>query len=182
MPTGIRERYLEAIADPELLRIHQDMALLDAIITGHTQKVKDGKMPTLVQEKRLLALMEQRRRLSDSETRRQSALQQNVSMGQFMAVMRVVAELIRDVVTDPDQRKLAQQRLAKLLLARDTVVDGEVLQKGGDDGDGRAGANNHVTAGGGQAGGTGGGSQGGPGAGVPGPGETARPTEPPDRI
>lgn len=135
LPAGIRERFDEAMADPELLRIKQDMAILDAIITGHQLKIKDGKLPTMPQEKRLLSLIDQRRKLADSEARRQTAMHQSVSLMQFLTVMRVVAEIIRKYVTSDDARRQAQLELQRLLLARDESIDGDVL--GGDDDDGR---------------------------------------------
>jgi hypothetical protein len=150
LPKGIRERFQEAMEDPELLRIRQDMALLDAIITGHQAKLKDGRLPTAPQEARLLKLIDQRRRLADSESRRQTAMHQSVSLMQFLTVMRVVAEIIRKYVTNDDDRRKAQLEIQRLLLARDESIDGELIQGGDDGGDSDQGKRG-TTAGGGES-------------------------------
>ncbi len=137
MPAGIRERAVEAWNDPELTRIREALAGLDAILTGHYLRLKDGKMPTEAQEKRILALTEQMRRLAGEETKRQAAMHQSVSLMQFLTVMRVVADIIRKYVTSDEARRSAQLELQRLLLTRDAAIDGEVI--GGKDGDDEAG-------------------------------------------
>ena len=130
LPGGTVDRFNEANADKELQTIRRHLALADAMITGIMEKLKQGKNPTQAQSKEMREWMDTFRRLGDSEARRMTALQQNVTLAQFLGVMRVVADLIREFVTDPDQRRQAQQRLQKLLLAKDnTVVEGEIVEK-----------------------------------------------------
>lgn len=139
LPEGIIQRFQEALADPQLMQIRQDMALLDALVTARTDRLKARKGPqnlTERDERRIAHLVDQRRRLADSEARRMAAMQQNVTLVQFIGVMRVVADLIREFVPDDDQRRLAQARLQKLLLARSDgpVQDGEVVERRGGSG------------------------------------------------
>lgn len=129
---GTGDKYREALADRELMRIRQDVALVEALIGDLTTKL--GKRgATEKQEGRLLALVEQRRRLIGEEARRLVQLQQTVTLAQFMATMKAVAEVVREFVTDDAARRRVQQRLEQLLL-KPAVVDDDT--EGGDDGGG----------------------------------------------
>lgn len=120
------ERFQEAMADKSLMHIRQDVALVETLITAATLKLpKDGRPPTKDQEERLLALVDQRRRLIESEARRMQQLQQMITVAQFTTAMKAVAEVIREFVTDDGKRRMAQRRLEQLLLpsVKEQVAD-----------------------------------------------------------
>lgn len=117
MPKQLADRFLEGLRDKQLMQLRQDVALIEAMLTGLTASLKGNKLPSEQMERRIANLVDHRRRLIEAETRRLDALQQSVTLAQFMATMRVVAEVIREYVDDDQQRRAVQQRLEQLLLA-----------------------------------------------------------------
>lgn len=133
MPKALADRFLEGLHDKQLMQLRQDVALIEAMLTGLTASLKGNKLPSEQMERRIANLVDHRRRLIEAETRRLDALQQSVTLAQFLATMRVVAEVIREYVEDDEQRRRVQQRLEQLLLAqghaRDTL-EAEVVTPG----------------------------------------------------
>jgi hypothetical protein len=120
------ERYQEAAADQALMDIRQDIALTDTLLTSYTETLKTKKAVTPTQEKRILGLIDTRRRLIESEARRMTALQQTITAAQFMATMRAIAEAVREFI-DPEKLPAFQKRMEAALLPQrgQTDDDGE---------------------------------------------------------
>lgn len=110
------ERYRDAYCDPDLLKIRQDAALAETLLTALIQRLPRTGLQSEALEQRILSAIDTRRRLVAAETKRLAELQQTVSLGQFMTAMRAVAELIREFVTDDKQRREFQRRLREMLL------------------------------------------------------------------
>jgi hypothetical protein len=126
------ERFRDAMDDRQLMKIRQDVALIESMLTGLTQKLpKRGLQPETL-ERRIANLIDRRRMLIAEEARRMVQLQQTVTLAQFMATMKAVAEVIREFVTDDKQRREVQQRLQQMLLAQGPAAE---PVEGGEDGD-----------------------------------------------
>jgi hypothetical protein len=123
MPKALADRFLEGMRDKQLMQLRQDVALIEALLTGLTGTLKNQGVPSEQMERRIANLVDHRRRLIEAETRRLDALQQSVTLAQFLATMRVVAEIIREFVEDDTQRRQVQQRLEQLLLAQGHIGD-----------------------------------------------------------
>lgn len=125
------ERFQDAMADRRLMQIRQDVALVEVLITGLTQRLPKKGLQPVELERRILAAVDRRRALIAEEARRMVQLQQMVTVAQFMATMRAVAEVIREYVTGDKERREVQQKLQAMLLNQPQVQDDE----GGDDGE-----------------------------------------------
>jgi len=132
MPKQLADRFLEGLHDKQLMRLRDDVALIEALLMGLTKSLKGDRLPSEQMERRIANLVDHRRRLIEAETRRLDALQQTVTLAQFMATMRIVAEVIREFVEDDVQRRKVQQRLEQLLLAQGSpdTLEGEVSTPG----------------------------------------------------
>lgn len=130
MPAKAAERFLEGMRDKNLMRLRQDVATVEMLITLLTATLPKAKPPSEKFERRLVNLIDQRRRLIESEHRRLDTLQQSVTLAQFLATMRIVAEVIREFVQEPVQRAEVQRRLTQLLVTqgRPETIDGEVAE------------------------------------------------------
>lgn len=160
MPARLRDRYEEALADPELLAMSRQIALSDAFeeellqqldqqtgsalwsdaveafqvvrnATDDAQReaglaqlgnvLERGRNDEKVR-KELRENSEHRRRLADTERRRRSDLQQNLTLEQGMALMTAMVQIIATEVTD---RKLLSRLADKLdRLSRHELGDG----------------------------------------------------------
>jgi len=118
LPAKAAERFLEGMQDKNLMRLRQDVALVEMLITGLSAKLPRAGAPSERIERRLVNLIDQRRRLIESEHRRLDTLRQNVSLAQFLATMRIVAEIIREFVEEPARRVEVQRRLTQLLVTQ----------------------------------------------------------------
>lgn len=118
LPAKAAERFLDGMQDKNLMRLRQDVALVEMLITGLSAKLPKTGPPSEQVERRLVNLIDQRRRLIESEHRRLDTLRQNVSLAQFLATMRIVAEIIREFVEEPGRRIEVQRRLTQLLVAQ----------------------------------------------------------------
>lgn len=123
MPKQLADRFLEGLRDKQLMQLRQDVALVEALLTGLTASLKGNRLPSAEMERRIANLVDQRRRLIEAETRRLDALQQSVTLAQFLVTMRVVAEIIREYVDSDDRRREVQHRLEQLLLAQGHAGD-----------------------------------------------------------
>jgi len=118
-------RYTDALDDPDLLKIRQDAALAESLLTALTATLPKRGVQSEQLERRILNIVDKRRALIESEARRLVQLQQMVTLAQFMATMKAVAELIREFVTDDKQRAEFQRRLQQMLLAQPVTGGGD---------------------------------------------------------
>jgi len=110
------ERFQAAMKDRSLMQIRQDVALTEALLAAAMEKLPKHGLQSEKMERRLMALVDQRRRLIEAEARRLTQLQQMITVAQFATAMKAVAEVIREFVTDDNRRREAQKRLEQLLL------------------------------------------------------------------
>ncbi len=110
------DRYQDAMEDKRLMQIRQDVALVEVLITGLTQRLPKKGLQSADLERRILAAVDRRRALIAEEARRLVQLQQMVTLAQFMTTMRAVAEVIREYITGDKERREVQQRLQSMLL------------------------------------------------------------------
>jgi hypothetical protein len=116
LPTRLADRWRQAMEDPALLELTSEIALLDARI-GEVLAVLPAELSALDREiwETLLGLIEQRRKLVDSERRREEVLQVSMSMGQALAFAGALQTAVVEIVTDPEQRKAVALRVERLL-------------------------------------------------------------------
>lgn len=110
------DRYQDAMGDKRLMQIRQDVALVEVLITGLTQRLPKKGLQSADLERRILAAVDRRRALIAEEARRLVQLQQMVTLAQFMTTMRAVAEVIREYIPGDKERREVQQRLQSMLL------------------------------------------------------------------
>lgn len=98
---GMGEHYERALADPNLLALDAEIALTDARISAVLEKVKgprasiDGVWPQVEN------LMEQRRKLVDTESKRLKDLHAMVSVDRVMLIVSYLADSVKKHVKDP---------------------------------------------------------------------------------
>lgn len=117
-------KWREALADPELMKLRQHVALNDAMLTSLLAKLPKGggkEIPELL-ERRIVNLQDQHRKLIEAEAKRLQALQQTVTLAQFLHVIDVVADLFREFVKDPKDQEEVQRRIRQLLMAEGQPV------------------------------------------------------------
>lgn len=113
---GLAEQFNAAHGDRQLFQTRRLAALVDTMIVDRTRRLKEGKALSEREERRITNLVEQLRRLQDSEARRLVQLQQMVTAAQFNNVVGAIVTLVREFV--PAERlRDAQRRLEQLLLA-----------------------------------------------------------------
>lgn len=141
LPARLTERYAEAVNDPELLALREDVALIDARLADLLRRVDSGESGQLWKDVRqayqsfikarrrgddeaaaaafdelgeliergasdhaawseIAALLEQRRRLVESERRRLVEMQQVITAEQAMVLIAAVVDVVRKHVSD----------------------------------------------------------------------------------
>lgn len=115
-----------AYNDRTLMQLRQDAALVDALLTSVTGNLKDtGRPLPLKQEQRVLALLEQRRKIVESEARRLRDLSQVVPIDQYRTALAVMAGLLRQYLADnPAAVRDIHQAAQRLLLGRGLEPEG----------------------------------------------------------
>lgn len=117
MPETWRVGFQDALGDPTLMQLRKDVALLDELLLRYTANLRDtGRPLTVTQEQRVVNLLEQRRKHTESEARRLKDLAQMVSIEQVRAWMRAVQVLILEVVPDRGTLQMFQDRLRRMKL------------------------------------------------------------------
>lgn len=117
LPVTLRGMFTEAMKDRQLLHLRQDVALVDAMLTTYMASLggkKKNMQLTEAQERRIVNLTEQRRRLGESEARRLRDLRQVVTREQFGAVMGFLSGLFREYVP-ANQLGEVQQRIQRFM-------------------------------------------------------------------
>lgn len=110
LPTKLAESYHIAIEDPELLSLRHEIGMVDAYVSDQLERFGDYATPTQFQEV-LLPLIEQRRRLVDSEAKRLKELQTSITIEKAMGIIAALAGIVKLHVTDPDQLRAISAEL-----------------------------------------------------------------------
>jgi len=167
LPERMREKYLEAIGDPELLNLRSSIALVDARVEDRLGRVDSGEsgaawvnvrkcldaflkefygngdhVALQLEELKLAiqkglddyaawseiqALLEQRRKIVESEQKRLVALQQVITVEKAMILFAAITDVIKRNVTDRQQLASISHELAGLLVRQRKEEPVEVL-------------------------------------------------------
>ena len=144
LPDRMADRYEEALQEQDLISLSNEIALIDSQLTTQLEELQqrgangetwaearsllaDGD---LVRLERLLAeggnsdaaiwngvngLIEQRRRLADTERRRLEGEEHSVKLDQVMLMFAAILEIIRRRVSDVDAQRAVAQDLRALM-------------------------------------------------------------------
>lgn len=120
LPANLASHYARTSAqlDQELLALVDEIALIDARIGEMLALSADGRHgQTIAPEgwKHLEGLIEQRRKLVETETKRRKETQETLSIVQVRAILSAVAAAIHAHVTNLQERAAVAMELRKLL-------------------------------------------------------------------
>ncbi len=113
LPKRWLERYEAALANPDLLALKDEIALIDLRIADLVEGATTPEKQAAVWPD-LLAAIERRRRLTETEQQRLLAMQQAVTGEQAMIFVQAVASIVAEEVTDPAVRQAIARRLRDL--------------------------------------------------------------------
>jgi hypothetical protein len=122
IPTRLADRFKQALDDPQLLELSGEVALVDSRLGELLASLPDN--PAATDRKvwgELRAMIEQRRRLVETERRREETLQANMTARQAMAFVAALQVAVAEVVTEPEQRRRLAERF-RMLLTRELAV------------------------------------------------------------
>jgi hypothetical protein len=123
VPSRLLARFRRGLADPELIGCTRELALCDARIG----EVLAALPPTPAESDReswgeLLALIEQRRRLAESERRRREALGNYITTSQALALAGALTQAVTELVPDAGVRGRIAARIEALLSREPTAA------------------------------------------------------------
>lgn len=81
-----------AASDPELLEIRQDLVTVEAVLRDRLSRLKDGRAISARDEARILNLIDTRRKLIETESRRKRDLGLMVPGDRFVGAMTAAAD------------------------------------------------------------------------------------------
>ena len=113
LPTRLAARYQEALADQEILSLHEDIALLDLRIWELLGSGK--KTPNAVEWFAVEQALDLRRRLVDSERKRLVDMQQLMTTEQAMTLLAAVVDTVRKHVHDRHALAAISQDISRLV-------------------------------------------------------------------
>jgi hypothetical protein len=112
--------------DPELLSLRSEVALVDARLGELAASLPES--PDEVDRKtwgQLLGLIEQRRRLCDTERRREADLQLHMTANQALALVMALQTAVVECVSNLRERQALGRRVEQLL-SRPEPIEAEV--------------------------------------------------------
>jgi hypothetical protein len=112
MPKRLLERYEEAMGDPNLLALTDEIALVDARAQELLEQLNVGATPERWGD--LLALFEQRRKLAEAERKRLQVFRTTITTEEALCLVQTVLNLIKDHVSDRAERDAITQELARV--------------------------------------------------------------------
>lgn len=128
LPTRLGERYEAALKDPDLLALKDEIALTDADIARYLSEIEDDEPDDMDAEERdawrrkqnraranVHALIENRRRLVETERKRLVDLQQMMTAEQAMTLLAAVEAVVRKHVDDRDTLANIAADIARLV-------------------------------------------------------------------
>lgn len=113
LPTRLLATYEDAKRDPNLLVLQDELALVDARISFLLSNPNQSEDTW----EEIRNLIEQRRKLVESERKRLVELQQVVTADQAMLLIRAVVASVREHVRDPAILRAITEDLARLSVA-----------------------------------------------------------------
>lgn len=122
LPDNIRDRYHQALGDNELISLRDEIALVEVqiVATLEAQTKPDAPPEDIIGARaRLYDLIEQRRRLVETERKRLVDMQQMITSEQAMLLVGALVGIIRARVNDPSTLAAIQSDINGLLAQRD---------------------------------------------------------------
>jgi len=116
LPTQLRDRFAASVEDPHLSSCRSELALIDARLGAVFQ---DG-VSTREDWAQVFGLVDLRRKVANSEARREAMLQTHLTMDQARALIGCVVEVVLQEPDDVRQRVLG--RLQRLMAERGLMV------------------------------------------------------------
>lgn len=141
LPKGLAAHYSAARSDRELLGLREEIALVDARMMQLLEQASTSRRRDVGVKawKTLVFLIEQRRKLVETEAKRLKDLQQLISVERAMTLIAAVADLVRQHVSDRAQLAAISAGLLRLtsggareapLPGRPPVADGVLVDRG----------------------------------------------------
>jgi hypothetical protein len=114
---GLGEHYQRALDDPDLLSMHDEIALVDGRLSQLLDKVKTGGPRASLDGiwPHLEALIENRRKLVDTESKRLKDLHAMVSVDRVMLIVSYLADSVKKHVKDPHVQTAILTDMRRLL-------------------------------------------------------------------
>ena len=129
MPTRLADRYRIAMEDPGLLSVRSEVALLDARLGELAATLPDepAELDSAAWHD-LLALIEQRRKLVDTERRREEVLQLSMTATQALTFVSTLMTAVVECVADQRERQALALRFEHLLSRSDAALQEIVVE------------------------------------------------------
>lgn len=114
---GIGEHYTRALADPDLLNLADNIALVDARLTQLLEQVARGGRGHSIDRlwPQIEELIENRRKLVDTEAKRLKDLHAMLSVDRVLLIIRYLQDVVRQCVKDPHEQSAVFVELRKLM-------------------------------------------------------------------
>jgi hypothetical protein len=112
---ALGEHYERALSDPDLLSLTDEIAMTDARIGQLLEKVKGPKASVDGVWPQLELLMENRRKLVDTESKRMKDLHAMVSVDRVLLIIRYLQDAVRKHVKDPQEQTAIFTEMRRLL-------------------------------------------------------------------
>jgi hypothetical protein len=128
LPEQMLERYNVAQQDPERLALADEIALIDTAITQLIEDVTTFSDPDRLDS--LRALVEQRRKLTESERKRLQDLEQMIPADRAMTMIATILSIIKRHVHDVATLAAIQEDFRNLLIGttgeyKPDIIDGD---------------------------------------------------------
>ncbi len=115
LPTGLVNRYVTARTDPELLSLRDEIGLVDTRITEVLTSTSDSAATLAAVWETLEPLIEQRRKLVESEHKRLHVLHSVITAEQLMLLLATVTDVIKTHVHDREALSAISLDLKRLM-------------------------------------------------------------------
>lgn len=102
LPTRLSQGYQQALSDPDLLQLNDEIRLTDSLISSLLERFDSQ---STAHQRELSDLIEQRRRLVESEGKRLTAMQQMITMERALMLIGHITEAVLRHVDDPAARQ-----------------------------------------------------------------------------
>lgn len=117
LPGHLVADYERALADPQLLSVRNDIALVDAVILSLLGQLDDDDNPP--QDRRIWQAVgkqiDRRRRLVESEVRHMVLAREMISAEQAVALVAALVEIVKRYVPSPVDRQALTEEIHELM-------------------------------------------------------------------
>jgi len=114
LPDRLTEKYCEALADEELLRLDDEIALIDALLQDQLENLnQEGEEP--IAWAQVMGLVEQRRKLVDTERKRLMDEDRAIPIERLMILVAAIVDIIRRNVASQEARRAISDEIRGLV-------------------------------------------------------------------